>query len=720
MPKINISITLDSGLVIALAVPCKYRATLYYTLLSDTVSNLYGQYQTHHFLKNVLMKPALWEHLAELLDKYVILYANFDLADYRKALHDTINTKELNPNLLTEYYQSRSQNKTYAEYLVNVFPELIGILELLAVNFKNSLTKTLMRIEADKRELIDIFFHECSSEECVLEEITQTDSDLHKNGQQVMILRFSKRFVNNSNNNNEEDKNIHREESVKIVYKPSSVLMDMLFVGNINQLKHTVAVKTIPSLDSAQSVAEIVNMCLSNVDDINNNNNQAPTIPTYIIYPKENENTLDSYGYIEYLSHRPWLESDLKEKVISTILEQLSTSTSKNSIQISQDVVKQSIRKALDEAKKTCLNTDNKHPCDYVVRSLKQVSRFSRQCGMLAGMATAFGITDMHLENLIVSNLQPYLIDLEISLNQVQLSLEATGFLEGNSGSMLSHLEHHTNFTHLSSIDGMDIVGASIPQKNRLYRLNEQERLELCKINKVDFDQGFEEVINFIANNGKEFLRWLDHPLLNQASVRIIPYETQRFYKDMTMLQSMKFKKTDFDDLKNSWIKYEIQQLDNLSNITEHRFAIFLSDNVYNNLIAGNVPVYYMKTSGKSLINSDGQVVIIDYDKVGKCSSIERIQLPKNTNDYLQETPLNYIYQQVTRLIFDNQFRQQVLVEAKKLSAKALNNEPKTIHSKKVTPITQEEANEKTRLLPDNHDKPNDDEDSTCIRCVIN
>lgn len=218
----------------------------------------------------------------------------------------------------------------------------------LVDNFVNANIRALERMVHDKDILCKLAFKDKKIEgkDCVLQSVISTDSDPHHHGETVLIGEL----VNS------------KGEVAKFVYKPSSILIDMMIVGNIVGLNQcgidqsvatNLAVETLP-----RSLIEILNKLKSD----------SPQIANYLICPRidqriSNGNPHDlstHYGYMEYLPH------NLPEHNQSD---------------------------------------------DPAVHAL-----YSEHAGVIAASATVCCMHDTHCQNLMISQLLLNLIDLENSL----------------------------------------------------------------------------------------------------------------------------------------------------------------------------------------------------------------------------------------------------------------------------------------------------------------
>lgn len=259
-------------------------------------------------------------------------------------------------------------------------PQLASLLNDISNNFQQAIFKALVRIEHDWMEVCKLAFNNSNADffNCRLISIELLNADTHNGGQAPF-----KGVI----------KNILSEELASFVYKPSSVLLDMLVVGDTQSLQRLGLSQSVASCfgtnDVPKSIAETI---ATEKSDEN--------IATLLILPLRDKNV--TYGKLfAYYGYMRYLIADGPEKY-----------------------------KAYDDSTRR---------------------RYSRAAGRIAAFAAALGINDIHCENLIIVLGLLYLIDLENSLmsnlpraaRTCLFSLAAGGFY----GSL--HKEYNKFFYHL-------------------------------------------------------------------------------------------------------------------------------------------------------------------------------------------------------------------------------------------------------------------------------
>jgi hypothetical protein len=236
------------------------------------------------------------------------------------------------------------------------YPLIRHAVKKSAKNFRDNILLACERLFEDWEHIGNVFFPD--NKPIKLTKIKPSGSDTHKGGKQVLFLTFQ--LVNH--------------QTGQLVYKPSDVEMDYRLVGNTDRTRNNY------DLGELLSLTELVNKYIRLTGDIQ--------LPTYRILPRSPGSKLTtlwingketlpiekSYGYIEFLSHNP---------------------------------------KHREEDGKPA-EWDG-HPGDWVTNNEEDVGRFYCQLGGFMAISSVFSLCDIHHENIIVHDRQPYLIDQENS-----------------------------------------------------------------------------------------------------------------------------------------------------------------------------------------------------------------------------------------------------------------------------------------------------------------
>lgn len=481
-------------------------------------------------------------------------------------------------------------------------------MELLIHNIKEALD----RIYDDNEIISKIFFpdsEENSNKKISLTKIMMKDSDPHRKGKIVFCFELS---INNI------DKTI--------IYKPSSVLIDFLLLCDF---------KKIDSLSLREKIknnyGEYLNKSLFElINDVLCENNMYAKISTYLIYPMKKNN--NEYGYIEYISHLN--RSNLKKHKIFLMAspndekyeksnqdclflykdktgdiyylydneENKTTKFLIDNALLKNEIFDQLLTKNINNPYEYC--DDEK--CDAILeitskrnhtRKISLPNNLVIEAGLIAAMAWLTGMNDAHSENVLLSKnfsiYLLYLIDLENSFMPNTNIIKTMLFDIQNGG-----LNFLKNF--------------STPKE------------EHVKI----FLQALQCVLSekFI----KIALEWLKQPLLENVHVRVVPLKTQDFINKGKLLIGKKLQNIPISSIKPGELKipYEDQdkQKDSEKYIENKNYPI--SDNgipaiVYhtpstlnynariliNDLLQGDIPIYYINFNSTILLNSLGEAV---------------------------------------------------------------------------------------------------------------
>ena len=168
------------------------------------------------------------------------------------------------------------------------------------------------------------------------------------------------------------------------MYKPSSVEIDCRIVGDSDIVN---APNVSPEgYQQDHSLTELINSF--NPPRLRPEGFTSKALPTYRILPYQRNSVTDAYGYIEYLTHNPQVKTnsaskdDIERDVGAAVMN----------LKLSPTAVKQS---------------------DWLISDPAEAQAFYHQLGGLLAMATALSLSDLHVQNAIVHERQPHLIDLE-------------------------------------------------------------------------------------------------------------------------------------------------------------------------------------------------------------------------------------------------------------------------------------------------------------------
>jgi hypothetical protein len=354
-------------------------------------------------------------------------------------------------------------------------------------NFQDNIDTALRRVLADRAAIVALFSDRFNGLTLTgLSQITSSGSDFHKGGQQVLFLTFTTRYWYGFRNW------VPAFSTLKLAYKPGDVEIDCLIAGEsaaVNRARNDPAYL-------AQSLVEIFNAYVAA--------HPAPglePLPTYRILPclpvarpgRPLNPVRDTYGYLEYLSYaftgQTWGAFNYYPFGASDFL-------------IFQYTAEAPI-----------------------------IQRFYHQAGQFLALATAFSLTDLHVENVRVTEYQPRLIDLEASLTAPVANVTKTLLIAvdvgGFNGASRANEDFVYRFVDLTVPFRTQVNQVFVPKwyANRLWALRPDRRL--VPVNAFWLLQGLSngmDVIRAIQQAGG-FGAWLLRT--NNVLVRVLPVPTQ-------------------------------------------------------------------------------------------------------------------------------------------------------------------------------------------------
>jgi hypothetical protein len=534
------------------------RAILYYKFVKATYDFL-----TSDSVKQELNKIIEngYEKVTPALTQSPLLKGLCKILD--KYTVPAVNTALLQANTTYgDYFTNLFQNSDAVDTFLNTHTLVNAALTTLSKSFQQNILTACKRVLKDWK-LLDEMFPKLNYL-ANLSEIQSTGSDFHKGGQQVLILKFNLKFSG----------------QLQIVYKPSDLEVDCLIIGDSQAVNHVLGSKFQDS-----SLMEILNKLIGQHPDCG-----LQPFPTYKMLPinpgsklvANSDNTLpirESYGYIEYL-------------------DQYDDPTSYEFPSFNQGKSNFKIYKHQDR--------------------MAICTRFGALLGQVAAVAGIFSICDLHLDNLIVHNYLPYLIDLENSLTRQIVKLSDTEMLSGTVGAVDAVLIWGKKS---AAKDDEKQIGESTTiksKKNRLWANPNQviSTTEYCgaAVN------GLVGTINLLqqalAKPGEQqlFTSWFQR-LQQGAIVRVIPLETAGFESSINAAYQ---KCGDMDSFKallqQSMTQYYSSKHDAWAKNPTMDLPTFLClgpDYLTGDFANFDIPVFYHKLTTCDVINSAGKKITI-------------------------------------------------------------------------------------------------------------
>lgn len=297
------------------------------------------------------------------------------------ATDPNVTTAEAYSRYFKWYIDSGTSNTSRIDAFFARYPLLEHALEMTTANYKANIELACTRVATDLAAIQQAFFPGLSV--LTLQQIQTTGSDFHKGGEQVLILTFG----------------LSDNTQGRIVYKPSGVEIDCRIVGRSDVVKSVKPQGYSPPTDSLTEIMNTFNPPHTTVDGF-----KTADLPTYRILPYNNADAANAYGYIEYLTHLPETGVATTWSNIRNLVGAFVKACTPSQVASSDWIVD---------------TTDPAHKTDGLV--------FFHQFGALMAMATAVSLSDLHLQNVIVHQRRPHLIDLEDALKRAMTSVTATG-----------------------------------------------------------------------------------------------------------------------------------------------------------------------------------------------------------------------------------------------------------------------------------------------------
>lgn len=382
---------------INLEVRCEYRLHLYKDELNKAFNKIVEISNPPSFnkIRKAIRDCELFQELADLLDAFVVpgVQADIQKNSQKNSRAFPKNLSEDNQfSMYKDYAKTFTLQDGFQEFF-NRNPLCRHAVKKIAENFIANLQSFSERLLKDWESINECFFQGKVQE---LVKIRTTGSDFHKGGKQVLILTFQleEDLIRDRLIESGEKKSYGRYEKKKLVYKPSDVEVDFRLVGDVDAVK-----KHLPrEFFISKSFAELINDFVR--DD-------SPLL-TYKILPvnpgslleyntdspgrkHDGEQVLpirESYGYIEYLEHKP---EHLMLKNNPTENDLLAKANS-----LTQELTAQELKDS-----------------DWITTDERDAQKYWKTLGKLWAMLTVCGCTDMHRQNFRVYKKRPQVIDLE-------------------------------------------------------------------------------------------------------------------------------------------------------------------------------------------------------------------------------------------------------------------------------------------------------------------
>ena len=376
------------------------------------------------------------------------------------------------------------------------------------------------------------------------------------------------------------------DQDVKVVYKPGDIELDCLIAGNseaVNKVHYTFGRYQI---FQQKSLFEIFNDFVDQSNDAD-----LVRLPTYKILPMVygsklaagnggKVNIRSSYGYIEFLKHHFKRGHGLQYA---------------------------------DGASDYKIFPNDRNKTDIITKFYKQIGHF-------VALASIISITDIHSENLIVSNYQPHVIDLELSLTRVMDNIDKTG-LFGNYGavtaekSVTTEIKLQDNSLLYLKREGDQKFYA----QNRLWTVEphavvsyKNQKLERQHVPLEAIHIGIVKAFGLLHKNNNytdnKFTAWFNRLTKDSGViVRYMPYPTSRFETTVASVYRLSqflddaqyYKQVIKEDLAEVW------KQDRRNEIPNPNYLVFQAAYMENDLLNCDIPVYYHRIGSLDILDSE-------------------------------------------------------------------------------------------------------------------
>ena len=511
------------------------------------------------------------------------------------------------------------------------YPLLEHAVQTTTVHHRENIKLACERMRADWNDVAAAFFNGRLISSLV--KLKTTGNDFHKGGKQVLILTFL----------------LSDSSTARVVYKPSAVEVDCRIVGDstvFGLVQPRGPLDQVP-FTQQESLTEIINR---HTPDKRRYGLPARKLPTYRILPYNRGSVPDSYGYIEFLTHNPLIAERDPTRVADAIAGFAAAGS------------------------------------DWIVATENEERAFFHEFGMLAGMALAVSLSDLHVQNVIVHRGQPHLIDLEDALKRPMKTLGETGITEAldradDPVGKEMHISHEGTSDFL--IEARQ--ASPRPSTSTLYRVQGPRkpgrRATLDDVhNRLALLEGLIEVVGILAGDAgnqdvKAWVGGLAQTLARFVArpTRDIAPQSRRLFqvyseRSIAMLgqdrgyQTFSIKGDDgqthhffrSQDQRDAWATKYAAAKANRDWVAHPFFALEHKDHAWRDYLNCDVPSFYHALGSRDLLNSAGVRVnvkaAIQWQKAVMGVPAPAPYQPDATGAYLPDSPVNIVRAQLDAL----------------------------------------------------------------------
>lgn len=523
--------------------------------------------------------------------------------------------------LIERYFKIKKWNEETKAFLIDVSKEYFKKkADLLVELHINNLENNIIRYEKNYKQIKSLFFHE--NVDYLLESVLSMDSDIHKTSGITSLLTL---------------RSINGRSTLKIMSKPSSVLIDFMITGKISEFckiqdEYFQFICNRENLNDKRSFFEIAIQ-----------KDPFLKIKIYKILPIEDfyeqnigKKIYTAHGYSEYLENQLKdysLEAgivQLQKKLESEIKENNNLSKSMLNPQIFENIAKDYLYDHFSNWYST----------------QKQISRKEKEglwytIGYSVAAMVMLSSTDHHQENIVITpDRQIAFIDLENSFSladfvgessRENVSVSSTNLFYSQNGG-LNCLKIKTDPEDIFFKVGSNVMYLFFDKivDNNLIILDVKNRVYGIQPDLQFFKQGME---NLFEDLGKgQFYKWIQSPILNAVIVREIVLGTTNYF--LLTFESSTNIENEVYKLRNSIPKNEYE---------DRRIA--MNQKTISLLKDGIIPSFYALSWDNFLYFADGTQVVDDLS--GKV-------LIRNVNSqYYKNSPIKNIKERFLRVNID-------------------------------------------------------------------
>jgi hypothetical protein len=338
--------------------------------------------------------------------------------------------------------------------------------------------------------------------------------------------------------------------------------------------------------------------------------------------------------------------------------------------------------------------------CDYILRDQQEQLDYSYACGCLITMIITLGIVDMHVENMIVSNKLPVLIDLENCFYiDSHPAINKTLVFQHQRGSFSHKSTSPKQYSEIFDITGLQTPAIEIVEKNRsytVYRIVDNKPIPYI-IDATEAGRGIDSTLDILHNQSVEFDIWFKEIKERNLCVRYTPARTSEFknqidvFFDRYLIGGSNNVPNEIEEFKKIILEEGEQEIGQavLQN------PLFINNNaIYNTnsidrymdeILGGNVPIYFTLINSKLLFDFSSRSINDPFpEHIISQASVQNSALqPMAHIDFFPVKPLDHIYNRFQGMVANRDNEKIKLKEELVISLQ--QERPQPVESKEET-----------------------------------